>query len=159
MAVLIDTSVLVRTLQQDSELGLAARHALRILAQRQTPLCISPQVLAEYWVVATRPASLNGLGFQPARALDLMNAFRARVRLVFEDENSHEIWARLVGPPDGVRGKRAHDARIAAVALAHGIDVVATFNLHDYERFEGIRALDPRDVVSGADLADDSAQA
>ena len=56
-------------------------------------------------------------------------------------------WRRLV-TARGVSGKPAHDARLAAAALAAGVGAVLTFNGKDFRRFapDGLTALDPAAV-------------
>lgn len=44
-------------------------------------------------------------------------------------------------------GKSAHDARLAAALLAHGIPAILTFNVRDFARYGVFSVLDPA-VVS-----------
>jgi predicted nucleic acid-binding protein len=37
-----------------------------------------------------------------------------------------------------VSGKSAHDARIVAAMIVHGIERLVTFNVRDFKRYEGI---------------------
>ena len=62
MAALIDTSVLVRVRDQDSADHAACAYFLRSLESVQHDKALCAQVLIEYWVVATRPRDVNGLG-------------------------------------------------------------------------------------------------
>jgi predicted nucleic acid-binding protein len=45
-----------------------------------------------------------------------------------------------------VAGKRAHDARLAALALSHGIRHVLTLNPHDFLRSPELTVLTPQDI-------------
>jgi hypothetical protein len=65
---LVDTSVLVRTLQPHDPHFLAADRAIRLLPQRGTQMHIVPQSVYDLWVVATRPIQQNGLGLTSAKA-------------------------------------------------------------------------------------------
>ena len=56
-------------------------------------------------------------------------------------------WRRLVGAY-GVLGKSAHDARLVAAMIAHGLTHFLTFNLADFNRFAGITVLDPQIVAA-----------
>jgi hypothetical protein len=60
--VLVDTNTLLRTLQPLHPQRETARAAVKALAMRGHELHLVPQNLVELWVVATRPASQNGLG-------------------------------------------------------------------------------------------------
>ncbi len=50
-----------------------------------------------------------------------------------DNESIYTHWKNLV--LQGVNGKRAHDARIAASALAHNVDAIATLNVQDFKDF------------------------
>jgi hypothetical protein len=66
---LIDTSTLLRTLQVRHPQYEAVARALETLPARGRSLHIVPQNLFELWVVATRPAAQNGLGFSIPEAI------------------------------------------------------------------------------------------
>jgi hypothetical protein len=59
---LVDTSVLIRTLQPHHPLYIPADRAIRLLAEQGEELHIVAQNLIELWTVATRPLGENGLG-------------------------------------------------------------------------------------------------
>ena len=40
----------------------------------------------------------------------------------------------------------AHDARIAAAMLAHGVTNILIFNGGDFKRFRGVKTVEPADV-------------
>jgi len=63
MATLIDTNILLRSVQPTHAMHASAVRALARLMEQGEPLVISIQNVAEFWNVATRPASSNGLGF------------------------------------------------------------------------------------------------
>ena len=103
---------------------------------RSIPLCTSGQVLREYLVVATRPAELNGLGLGISKALENVNAIRARLRFL----NENRAVLRLRAPLDDVdcSGKQIHDANVVATALSHGVQRILTSNTQDFERFTAL---------------------
>jgi len=63
MAILIDTNVLLRSVQPSHPMHDTALQALAELMEREEPLIVSIQNIAEFWNTATRPQSSNGLGF------------------------------------------------------------------------------------------------
>jgi hypothetical protein len=65
---LVDTSVLIRTLQPHHSLYASADHAIRLLPEQGRELHIVAQNLIELWTVATRPLGENGLGMTAAKA-------------------------------------------------------------------------------------------
>ena len=62
MTVLLDANILLRMIEPLNEHHRSAVDAVAMLrASGETP-CLTPQVLYELWVVATRPVAVNGLG-------------------------------------------------------------------------------------------------
>jgi len=47
-----------------------------------------------------------------------------------------------------VSGKQAHDARLAAAMLRHGLTHLLTFNIEDFKRYPSINILDPKVVAA-----------
>ncbi len=47
-----------------------------------------------------------------------------------------------------VSGKNAHDARLVAAMMVHGISRILTFNVGDFMRYAGIAVLDPQQVLA-----------
>jgi hypothetical protein len=44
-------------------------------------------------------------------------------------------------------GKNAHDARLVAAMIIHGIERLSTFNVADFRRYREITAISPDSVV------------
>ena len=113
------------------------RDALTVVndwAAGNTELCISGQVLREYLAVATRPASMNGLGLNLPDALGNVSAIRERVTLLAEDAKVADRLLSLIADVE-CRGKQVHDANVVATMLVHGIRAVVTMNLEDFAPF------------------------
>lgn len=70
MKILVDTNVLLRLTQASSPQQFEARSVLMLLEKTGFELCLVPQVLYEYWVVAKRPILVNGLGWLPPQPTD-----------------------------------------------------------------------------------------
>ena len=66
--ILLDTNILARSAQPGHSQYQSAIAAVDTLRLRNETLCLVPQVLYEYWVVATRPVEQNGLGMTAAEA-------------------------------------------------------------------------------------------
>jgi predicted nucleic acid-binding protein len=65
---LIDTNVLLRSRDADSPIQGICATAIQHLLGSDADLFVCTQVLAEYWVVATRPREVNGMGLSPQAA-------------------------------------------------------------------------------------------
>lgn len=62
MSVLLDTNILLRMSNKLHPMYIAEKDSVALLESTGVDLVIVPQVVYEYWVVATRPISANGLG-------------------------------------------------------------------------------------------------
>jgi predicted nucleic acid-binding protein len=149
MSVLIDTNLLTRSVQPGSPQFQSAVTALRELPVRGERLCVVPQVLYEYWAVATRPANVNGLGLTTTEARDEQLRVLSLAAFLADTPDVFLEWQRLVVAHD-VKGKNAHDARLVAAMNVHGLTRLLTFNGVDFARYPGIVIVDPQTVVPGA---------
>ena len=140
MAVLIDTNVLLRLTQRIHPSTDAAKRALRVLRANREKLYITQQNLVEFWAVATRPISANGLGLTIEQAASELDALK-RLFTLLPEFPLQEAWERIV-LDHGVAGKNTHDARLVAAMVVHGVESILTFNAQDFQRFSEIRVLD-----------------
>jgi predicted nucleic acid-binding protein len=85
-------------------------------------------------VVATRPPEVNGLGLGIGDALANVGAFRSRMRLLPESEQTWDRLRALVARY-GCQGKQIHDANLIATALAADVAKLVTANVRDFVRF------------------------
>ncbi|MEQ1829176.1 MAG: type II toxin-antitoxin system VapC family toxin [Pirellula sp.] len=150
MSVLLDTNILLRVSNTLHPMHIAAREAVTILEAHGTEMAIVPQVIYEYWVVATRPVSpSNGLGLTCVQAEQDVDSWCELFRLYLDERGIFRNWSSLVRAYS-ISGKPAHDARLVAAMQRHNILGVLTFNLADFARFPFIHALSPDDVRNGA---------
>jgi predicted nucleic acid-binding protein len=143
--ILVDTNILVRLCRRQDPLNPMAFNAIRKLRRQQDLMCIAPQNLCEFWVVATRPENVNGLGFSSERAFLWLHHFENLFSLLEEPPATFGLWKNLVRQHRTV-GKPAYDARLAAVAHLAGIHRVLTFNTNDFARY-GVTAIDPHNIT------------
>lgn len=147
---LVDTNVLLRTVSKTAARYHAAREGIATLLARGDEIVLAPQVLIEFWSVATRPTEVNGFGWTTEATRDELVALLAQFPLLSETSAVFHEWLRLVTSLKVV-GKQVHDARIVAVLKVHEIARLLTFNLSDFERY-GVEAVSPDDIVGGARL-------
>ena len=104
-------------------------------------------MLIEYWVSATRPREVNGFGLDTAQADLRLTEIETLFTLLPEPPDIAARWRRLaVG--HAVQGKQAHDARIVAVMLAHGVTHLLTLNPTDFARYPEITVVTPQGIIS-----------
>jgi predicted nucleic acid-binding protein len=147
MRILLDTNILGRLSQPTHPLHPAATACVADLQAHGHELRLVPQVLYEYWVLATRPAADNGLGF----SIEEAHTQLTRAKLFFpplrDERGILEPWEKLIVRLR-VQGKPAHDARLVAAMERHGLTHILTFNVGDFRRYSGIEILDPQKVAT-----------
>lgn len=148
MRVLVDTNILLRLADAPHDQHLTALAAAEVLTMGDHALIVVPQSIYEFWVAATRPTSVNGLGKAPSEAEAEVGRIRRTFELVPDTPPIFEEWLRLVARHD-CRGKPSHDARLVAAMNVHGITHLLTFNGQDFARYAGIQTLDPAAVAAG----------
>jgi predicted nucleic acid-binding protein len=146
MRILLDTNILTRLIEPTHSMHLDARDATRALAIQGHNLCIVPQNLYELWVVCTRPTANKGLGKSTAEAGTELANLKSLFTLLDDTPALFPMWEQLV-TANSVVGKVAHDARLVAAMMVHGIDHILTFNHADFQRFANIAVLTPSAVL------------
>jgi predicted nucleic acid-binding protein len=147
--ILLDTNILLRLGGAEHPQHEKAVAAIDILHRSNLKPVLVPQVLYEYWVVATRPLEVNGLGMSVDDADRTAAAWTTQFRLLGDERGIFPRWRTLVVTYQ-VQGKPAHDARLVAAMLRHGVTHLLTFNTADFKRFEYIVAVSPDDVAAGS---------
>lgn len=153
MAVLVDTGVLLRLINEaDAHHDLVVR-ALDALVKQGERLVTTVQNIAEYLNVATRPAELNGLGRSPVETLtSLAESIEPACTVLGEQVDHYDEFKRLLTTYE-VRGKQVHDVRLVASMATWKITKILTLNERHFLRFttEGITVLTPEAVLSRQD--------
>ena len=147
MSYAIDTNVLARSVQEKHPMQIVAREAIDALVLQNETIYLLAQNLYEFWVLATRPLSNNGLGFDALTTRGLITRFET---IFFVKPDVPEIfteWKNLVTQHQ-VMGKPAHDARIAAAMITHDISRLLTFNAGDLKRFQQVIVVTPEEIVN-----------
>jgi predicted nucleic acid-binding protein len=147
MRILIDSNLLLRLANAYDPQFQIAQDCVAKLLRNRDELCIVPQCIYEFWVVATRPIVVNGLGFSCSQAESEVNAFKQTYFFLSETDAFFTEWEKLVATYS-IIGKNAHDTRLVAAMVVHGITHLLTFNKQDFQRFANIIVLTPADVMA-----------
>ncbi len=110
---LLDTNILLYLANSAAAEHEAATGAVTRMLAVGDELAITAQVLFEFWSVATRPASTNGLGWTAAQTRTAIDGFRGRFTLLAEPPEVIDLWLDLVAAHD-LKGKRVHDGHLLA---------------------------------------------
>ncbi|MGA8029288.1 MAG: type II toxin-antitoxin system VapC family toxin [Bryobacteraceae bacterium] len=143
--ILVDTNILLRSIQHENPLCTVARKALKTLHRQNCQLCLNPQNVREFWNVCTRPTDRNGLGISVPGA-ERHTRFLERYFTVLPDSAlTYSKWRQLVAAHN-VLGAKVHDAWLVAAMKSHGASRILTFNTGDFARYGGIDPVDPMSV-------------
>ena len=143
---LLDTNVVLRLCNPtDTQHKLVTTAVTNLLAQADE-CYLSMQVLIEFWVVATRPTDVNGLGWSIEQTRHIIDGLLDRFPIVEESFQIFPKWLNLV-TENKIKGKRTHDARIVAVMLTSDIYQILTLNPNDFSGIPEITVVHPREIL------------
>lgn len=141
---LADTNILLRSVQAAHPMYEDVSRAVSILFERDDVHIIG-QNLIEFWAVATRPITENGLGFTLPDAVVELSKLKATFTILPDTADILPLWEELVVRYE-VRGKQSHDARLVAAMKAHDLTHLLTFDESDFKRYTEITVINPRNV-------------
>jgi predicted nucleic acid-binding protein len=147
MRVLVDTNILLRSVQPNHPLCSQATHAVSKLIRQKEAVFFCSQNIAEFWNVATRPAERNGLGWSPEEVLHEVGNIEKSLTLLPDVPAIYSAWKQIV-KDHKVQGIKVYDARLVAIMNIYAVESVLTFNSVDFERFSSIRAIHPSSLVA-----------
>ncbi|WP_158607664.1 type II toxin-antitoxin system VapC family toxin [Flexivirga caeni] len=137
--VVVDTNVLLAATDRSRA---SHQRALDFINDDQRRLALTPQIVREYLVVATRPVEANGLGMPGEGAASNMEQFAADMDILPENIATSRTVIGLVGQ-NVATGEQIHDANVVAVALAHGARTIVTDNTRHFARFSDSITIEP----------------
>src|SRR4051794_3121849 len=95
--ILLDTNIISRTMQSGNPHYQPALDSLAFLrTQRGERLAIFPQVMTEFYAIATRAVQSNGLGLTPDEAISRIAWMKSQYDLFEETAEIFPQWERLV---------------------------------------------------------------
>ena len=144
---LLDTNVLLRMSDSTSPVYLLARRATAGLLRRRDRIFVTSQNIIEFWVVATRPLTVNGLGWSVTQTYAEVEQILNQFPRLEETPQIFPHWANLVTTYQ-LQGKRVHDARLVAVMLVHGVTHLLTFNPGDFNNIGEIEVIHPHWIAT-----------
>lgn len=148
MPYLFDTNIFLRLASSHDPARPLALQAFQELRNRRETLCYTPQVLAEFWSVATRsPSARGGLGLSPTETERRARVIERYFRLLPDSLATYHEWRQLIVRYTVV-GAQVHDARLVASMKAYGISHLLTFNVEDFRRYPDITVIEPQHLRS-----------
>lgn len=146
---LLDTNVVLRFSNPSDAQHDLATEAVATLLLQGNECYLTPQVLIELWVVATRPVDVNGLGWSVKQTHNVIEQLLNRFPMADETSDIFSSWLTLV-TDNQIKGKWTHDVRIVAVMLTSGISHILMLNPNDFSGVLGITIVHPQKVLEDA---------
>jgi len=147
MPYLFDTNVLLRVVNKNDPLRPVALAAIKALRGQHAALYYTPQVLAEFWNVCTRPASARGgFGLSPVETERRARIIERYLGLLPDSLATYREWRRLIST-HAVSGVAVHDARLVASMMVYHITYLVTFNGDDFKRYQNITVIEPQHLI------------
>lgn len=144
---LVDTNILLRFLLPNDPAYSVIRRAVGILKSRRERVVTTPQNIAEFWNVCTRPPTARGgLGLTVEATERRLRLLERHFRVLPDDPEIYNHWKSLV-TTHNVMGVQVHDARLVASMIANGITNILTANVADFTRYPGITVRSPDDIA------------
>jgi len=144
---LLDTNIILRFTDTNSAEYDLINNAISQILIEGGQCFITSQVITEFWVLATRPMTVNGLGWTVETTEQAVQMLINQFNLLEETPAIFPQWLSLV-TSHKISGKRAHDLRIQAVMLTHNISHILTLNPQDFVAIEGLIIIHPNSLNS-----------
>ena len=146
MPYLFDSNTYLRLAQKTSPQRQTVLDAVRKLRANNELIQYTPQVLAEFWNVCTRPETARGgLGLSIEQTERRVNLIEKHFKLLPDNLATFNTWRRLVSDYR-IIGVQVHDAKLVASMIAHNVQNLVTFNEKDFQRFPMITVINPKDI-------------
>ena len=144
----VDTNVLVHAHRRESRLGDAAHAVMAALAEGDRAWAIPWPCCYEFLSVVTNRRIWKGEATTPDHAWRQLQAWTMSPsnHTIGETDDFMEILQRFVNRPHVVGGV-VHDARIAAVCVAHGVEALFTRG-RDFSLFPELPTHDPFEAAT-----------
>jgi toxin-antitoxin system PIN domain toxin len=141
--VAVDTNVLVYAHRREPAEHEQAYEVVRELVEGSEPWAIPWPCIYEFFSVVTNPKIWKGAESTPAQAWAQLAAWLAspELRLLGEPDGFPAVLAAFLDRPR-VRGGVTHDARVAAICVAHGIESLLTRD-RDFSLFQELQTENP----------------
>lgn len=139
----VDSNILVYAHRREPEEHPVARGELARLAQGSEPWAIPWPCIYEFFSVVTNPKIWKEAASTPKQAAAQIAAWCASPSLVLLSEP--EGFLSVLEPclaRSRTRGPIVHDARVAALCLAHGVEALLTRD-RDFSLFPELETRDP----------------
>jgi len=139
---LVDTNILVYSINLDSVFHQRARTFLKVGFSKQT-FYLTPQVILEFYnVISSKKFTVP---LKPAKIKKLVNFFadQAKFPYIFPDKSTFQEAIKIALQTKSFGKQKIFDAYLVATCLENKISVIYTHNPKDFRSYKGITLIDP----------------
>jgi toxin-antitoxin system PIN domain toxin len=139
----VDTNILVYAHRREVAEHAAAAEVVRDLAEGSQPWAVPWPCVYEFFSVVTNPRIWKERASTPKQAWAQLDGWMSSppVRLLGETDGFTALLSRFLLLPR-VRGPVVHDARVAALCVAHGVEALLTRD-RDFSLFGELKVRNP----------------
>ncbi|MEW6173879.1 MAG: type II toxin-antitoxin system VapC family toxin [Bacillota bacterium] len=143
--ILIDTNVLVYAVDALAPQHEQSRGFVETARRGKAQAVLVPQVLLEFYAVATGNRSLHPLA--PQDALEQVSVLRLSLPVLDPPVESLDRLKEILAARPDICGGDVFDAWLVAQMRALGISVICTYNVKDFAWHDGITARTPEELL------------
>ena len=129
--VLVDTNIFIYAVDEDSQFH---HESLALLSNGELNLYTTSKNISEFLVVLTRNSALE---ISTTECLNILNAILSDITILYPNRASFNVFQELIRRYNP-RGLWIHDIEIASIGLSHGITIIATKNIEDFNRIKEV---------------------
>jgi hypothetical protein len=139
----VDTNILVYAHRREAPEHAAAAKVVRALAEGPQSWAVPWPCVYEFFSVVTNPRIWKRSASTPEQAWGQIDAWLSSptLRLLGETDDFASLLGRFLTLPRA-RGPVVHDARVAALCVAHGVEALLTRD-RDFSQFSDLRTRNP----------------
>jgi predicted nucleic acid-binding protein len=143
--ILLDANVLVASLDLEASGHRASRAVVSAARDRRLPGIFVPQVLLEAFAVVTDRRRVTS-PLAPDLAWEEIDGLARTISVLYPNPQALQEFARIV-ERRGPKAQSVFDAFLVAQMRAAGSSAICTYNVADFEGYEGISAETPDATV------------
>jgi toxin-antitoxin system PIN domain toxin len=139
----VDSNILVYAHRREASEHAAAVEVVRGLAEGPQPWAIPWPCVYEFFSVVTNPRIWRESASSPGQAWSQLEAWlRSPTLRLLAETQDFTVWLGRFLTLPRVRGPVVHDARVAALCLAHGVEAILTRD-RDFTLFSELTTRNP----------------
>ncbi|MHB1686387.1 MAG: type II toxin-antitoxin system VapC family toxin [Ignavibacteriaceae bacterium] len=145
--ILLDTNVLVYAADVTSPFHNTANLLLDRGLQNTISLCITPQVLFEFFSVITNPKRVD-TAWDKEKAVRAMEKYyyANQIKKIYPNTNDIKELLDFLKRYE-IKGRGIFDLHLVVTMLSNGVTRICTYNEKDFLKYSEIEVLNPKSVI------------